>query len=335
MLQFSIRRILYSIPALILVIVIIFSIVRLIPGDPAVALLGEGATESQIKILREQLKLNEPIVNQFTSYIGGLMRGDLGKSMRTNQPVLTELIHRLPATIELSLFAVLFAILIGIPLGILSAVYPNSWLDQLTRIFSLVGVSAPAFWFALILQIIFAIGLGMFPVSGRLDPILRPEMKTGFLILDSLLSGNFNVTLDALKHIVLPAVVLAAFLGATIARFLRANMLEVLSADYIRTAYGKGLSKVRVLFQHALQNALLPVITIVGLKFAELLGGAILTETVFSWPGMGRYMFEAIKSRDYPVIQGATLLFALIYMFSSLLVDLIYGLLNPSIRLKG
>jgi len=335
MLEFTARRILYSIPALLLVLVIIFSLVRITPGDPAVALLGEGATEAQVKALREQLNLDLPMHEQFTRYVTGLLHGDLGTSMRTNRPILQELIQRLPATLELALFATLLALVVGIPLGILSAVYRNSWFDQAARLFSLVGVSVPAFWFAIILQIIFALLLGWLPVSGRLDPLVRPETVTGFLILDGLLTGDYDAAKDALRHILLPAAVLAAFYGATVARHLRANMLEVLSSDYIRTARGKGLAEVKVLLKHALQNAMLPVVTIIGLKFAELLGGAILTETVFSWPGMGRYMFEAIKVRDYPVIQGATLVFATIYMLSSLLVDLFYGVLDPRIRLKG
>jgi ABC-type dipeptide/oligopeptide/nickel transport system permease component len=335
MVEYTVRRAFYSIPVLFLVVIIIFSIVRMIPGDPAVALLGEGATQVQVQALRAQLKLDEPVVNQFFAYLGGLLQGDLGNSLRTGQPIRDELMQRLPATLELSLFALLISVLVGLPLGILSAVFPNSWSDQLTRIFALVGVSGPAFWFAIILQITFAIGLGILPVSGRLDPILRPETSSGFLILENLLTGNFEVARDAFLHVILPALVLAAFMGATIARFLRATMLEVLSADYIRTARGKGLTERTVLFLHALQNALLPVVTIVGLKFAELLGGAILTETVFAWPGMGRYMFDAIKNRDYPVIQGATLLFTVIYILSSLAVDLIYGLLDPRIRLRS
>ena len=333
MVEFTARRLLYSIPALLLVLIIIFGLVRFIPGDPAVALLGAGATNTQIEFLREQLNLNEPVIKQFISYISGLFQGDLGNSMRTKQPVLKELMARLPATLELSIFAALLAILVGIPLGLLSSLYPNSLIDQLTRIFSLIGVSTPAFWLALILQIIFSLKLGWFPISGRLDAYSGTSSSGGFLIFGNLFLGNFSVAWNAIQHVILPASVLAAFYGATIARFLRSNMLEVISSDYIRTAKGKGLPWIRVLFHHEIRNAILPVITVMGLKFAELLSGSILTETVFSWPGIGRYMFEAISVRDYPVVQGATLLFAIVYMVSSFLVDLFNGLLDPRIRI--
>lgn len=333
MIKFAARRILSMIPALLLVLLIIFSLVRVIPGDPAVALLGAGATDTQIEFLREQLNLNEPFLKQLTTYIGGVLTGDLGDSMRTKQPVLNELMSRLPATLELAIFAALIAILIGVPLGILSAKHPNSLIDQFTRVFSLIGVSAPAFWLAIILQIFFCLKLSWFPISGRLDASIRNGADTNFIIFGNLFAGNFSIAWNGIKHVILPATVLAAFYGATIARFLRSSMTEIIHSDYVRTAKGKGLSPLRILTAHELRNALLPVVTIMGLKFAEMLSGSILTETVFSWPGVGRYMFEAISMRDYPVVQGTTLLFAIIYMLSSLLVDLIYSLLDPRIRL--
>ncbi len=334
MFEFTVKRLLYSIPALLLVLIIIFGLVRFIPGDPAVALLGAGATNSQIEFLREQLDLNEPVSNQFLSYVSGLFQGDLGDSLRTKKPVMQELLSRLPATIELSIFAALLAIIIGIPIGIISSLFPNSLFDQLTRIFSLIGVSTPAFWLALILQIIFSLNLGWFPISGRVDVYSGASSTGGFLILGNLFAGNFSVAWNAFQHVILPASVLAAFYGATIARFLRSNMLEVINSDYIRTANGKGLHKFSIIFRHEIRNAILPVITVMGLKFAELLSGSILTETVFSWPGIGRFMFEAISVRDYPVVQGATLLFAVVYMVSSFLVDLLYGTLDPRIRVN-
>lgn len=334
MFKFAVRRLLSMIPALLFVLLLVFCLVRLIPGDPAVALLGAGATESQIEFLREQLNLNDPFIRQLSSYLRGIVIGDLGDSMRTKQPVLQELITRLPATLELAIFAALIAILVGIPLGILSAKHPNSLIDQITRVFSLIGVSAPAFWLAIILQICFSLKLGWFPISGRLDAVIRDSGSSGFIIFENLFTGNFSVAWNGIKHVVLPASVLAAFYGATIARFLRSSMMEVIHSDYIRTAHGKGLSVGRILRVHELRNALLPVLTIMGLKFAEMLSGSILTETVFSWPGVGRYMFEAISVRDYPVVQGATLMFAVVYMLSSLIVDLIYSLLDPRIRLK-
>jgi peptide/nickel transport system permease protein len=335
MLVFAVRRLISAVPVLALVVVIIFSIVRLIPGDPAAALLGEGATDEQIEILRSQLHLDEPVTRQFVSYVSGLFRGNLGRSMRTNQPILQELLQRLPATIELAIVAMLLAVFIGIPIGIITGAWPNSPVDHVARVLALIGVSAPAFWLALFLQVLFAIYLGVLPVSGRFDPLLRPEPITGFLVLDGLLRGRADMVWDALRHLILPATVLTAFYGATIARFLRVSVRDAMSDDYVRTARAKGLGQRRVLMVHVVRNSLLPVVTIIGLKFAELLGGAILTETVFSWPGMGRYMFEAIKSRDYPVIQGGTLLFALIFVISSLVVDLLYGYLDPRIRVHG
>ncbi len=332
MIKFAGRRLLSSLPALILVLLMVFSLVRLIPGDPAVALLGAGATEEQIEFLREQLNLNQPFIRQLGSYLGGILHGDLGDSMRTKQPVLQELMNRLPATLELSIFAAIIAVIIGIPLGILSAKYPNSLIDQITRVFSLVGVSAPAFWLALLLQLLFSLRLGWFPVSGRIDAKIRSADAGNFVIFGNLFTGNWSVAWSGIRHVILPALVLAFFYGAVIARFLRTSMIEVIHSDYVRTAKGKGVTVRRILKSHELRNALLPVITIMGLKFAEMLSGSILTETVFSWPGIGRFMFDSISMRDYPVVQGATLMFAVIYMLSSFIVDIIYSLLDPRIR---
>ncbi len=333
MIKFAGRRLLSSLPALILVLLLVFSLVRMIPGDPAVALLGAGATDEQIEFLREQLNLNQPFLQQLGSYLVDILHGDLGESMRTKQPVMQELLDRLPATLELSIFAAIIAIIIGVPLGILSAKKPNSFIDHFTRVFSLIGVSAPAFWLALILQLIFSLSLGWFPVSGRLDAAIRSSEAGSFVIFGNLFNGHLDYAWSGLQHIILPAFVLAAFYGAVIARFLRTSMIEVIHSDYIRTAKGKGVKKGIILRSHELRNALLPVVTIMGLKFAEMLSGSILTETVFSWPGIGRYMRDAISNRDYPVVQGAVLMFAVIYMISSFLVDLVYGLLDPRIRM--
>ena len=333
-LNFILRRILAAIPVLVLVVTIIFALVRLIPGDPAITLLGPGATEQQISALRQQLRLDEPVVGQYFGYIGNLLRGDLGQSLRTNQPIAGEIASRLPATIELSLFALLLSIVVGVPIGILSAVRPRGVFDNLTRVVALVGVSAPTFWLALLAQVIFALGLNLLPVSGRLDLFMDAPRITGLLVLDGLLSGRLGVTLNALLHLILPASVIAAFLGATVARLVRASMLEEINQDYVNTARSKGLAPSVVIVKHVVRNALLPTITIVGLKFAELLGGAILTETVFSWPGIGRYMFEAISVRDYPVIQAGTLMFAIVFIASSAIADILYSFVNPRIRLE-
>lgn len=333
MLTFIIRRCLAALPALASVTVTIFLAVRLLPGDPAVTLLGEGATSAQIAALRAQLRLDEPLADQFVGYVSGLFQGDLGSSLRSGRPIVDELALRLPATIELSLAALVLALLAGVPLGLLSAVQAHRPADYLARLLALLGISAPVFWLALFAQICFALILGWLPVSGRLDPTLRPERITGFLLIDSLLLGDRRLLVSALRHLILPASVLAAFLGAALARLIRASVLDELEQDYARTARAKGLREGTILHGHVLRNALLPAVTFVGLKLAELLGGAILTETVFAWPGMGRYMFEAIKTRDYPVIQGGVLLFAVVFVISSLFVDLAYGLLNPRIRL--
>jgi ABC-type dipeptide/oligopeptide/nickel transport system permease component len=332
MLNFLLRRLIGLIPVLSIVLVIAFSLVRLIPGDPAVTLLGPGATSEQIAALREQLHLDRPVFLQFTDYLLGLAHGDLGLSLKSGEPVLHEILARLPATIELSVLAVLVAIIVGIPLGVLSAVKANTLFDHILRVVSLMGVSMPAFLLALVLQLIFATHLGWLPVSGRLDAYLTVEPVTGFIILDSLIAGNPAAALSGLAHLVLPVTVLALFLAATLARFVRNTMLEVMGEDFIRTATAKGLHRHQVVLKHGLLNSLMPALTVIGLKFAEMLGGAILTETVFSWPGIGRYMFEAIKNRDYPVIQGTTLVFALLFVTTSIIVDLLYGVLDPRIR---
>ncbi len=334
MARFTLGRLLALAPVLGLVLLIIFALARIIPGDPAVTLLGPGATSEQIKALRDQLRLDEPAAVQLFSYLAGLSRGDLGKSMKTGQPVLEEILLRLPATLELSILATLLALVIGIPIGVLSAIRSNSMLDHVIRVVSLVGVSVPAFLLALVLQLIFGIYLGWLPVSGRSSPYIIADPITGFAIIDGLLQADLELVADALLHIALPCLVLTAFLAATLGRFVRNTMIEVMTEDFIRTARAKGLAEQAVLFGHGLRNALLPAVTIIGLKFAELLGGAILTETVFAWPGIGRFMFEAIRNRDYPVIQGATLVFALLFMLTSLLVDLVYALLDPRIRKK-
>lgn len=317
---------------LLVVATLIFLFVRLVPGDPAVALLGSGATNAQIQALRQQLGLDRTLPEQFATYLGGLLRGDLGASLRTNRPVAQELLQRLPATIELTVAALVSAIVVGIPIGLWSAYAANRLADHVIRIVSLVAVSAPVFWLALFAQVIFSVQLNLLPVSARLDPLLKAPAGTGFLLIDALAAGDMQVFGSALSHLVLPAGVLAAYLAAVIARMVRASTISEIRQDYARTARAKGLSRLGMVLKHALPNALLPAITLIGLKVAELLGGAILTETVFSWPGIGRYMFEAITNRDYPVIQGATLLFASGFILSSMAVDALYGALNPRIR---
>jgi ABC-type dipeptide/oligopeptide/nickel transport system permease component len=332
--RYALGRLIGLLPVLALVLVIIFVLARIIPGDPATTLLGPGATAAQIAALSAQLRLDQPAPLQFLAYLGALAQGDLGLSLKTGAPVAAEIARRMPATIELSVLATLLALLVGIPLGVLSAVRPNSGFDHATRLVSLLGVSMPAFLLALLLQILFGIWLGWLPISGRAGPFSFHDPITGFALLDGLLARDGERIADAAAHLALPVLVLAAFLAATLGRYIRNQMLEVLGEDYIRTARAKGLPPRSVVFVHALRNALLPAITVLGLKFAELLGGAILTETVFAWPGIGRYMFDAIRNRDYPVIQGATLVFALLFMLVSLAVDLIQAALDPRLRAR-
>jgi len=334
MVRFLVDRLLSLVPVLALVLVVIFSLARVIPGDPAVTLLGPGATQEQISALRLQLHLDQPVTQQFLSYVTGLAHGDMGRSVKSGRPVFEEIMRRLPATLELSVMAMLMAIVVGIPIGVFSAIRANSWFDHLVRVISLVGVSTPAFLLALILQLFFGIYLGWLPISGQTSPFIFTERVTGFALIDGLIAKDPPALWDAFLHLLLPTTVLAAFLAATIARFVRNSMLEVMGQDFIRTARAKGLSRYAVIFRHGLRNSLLAAITVIGMKFAEMLGGAILTETVFAWPGVGRFMFEAIKNRDYPVIQGATLVFAAMFVLTSLLVDLLYGRLDPRIRKK-
>lgn len=330
--RFILQRLVALLPVLLLVLVIIFALTRLIPGDPATTLLGPGATAQQIAALREQLRLDEPAPLQFLHYLGGVLAGDLGRSLKTGAPVLREILARLPATLELAVAATLAAVLVGVPIGVLSAIRPNTAFDHLVRVVSLAGVSMPAFLLAVLLQLVFGIHLGLLPVSGRASPFFIDDPITGFAVLDGLIAGDAEAAWDALLHLILPVAVLAAFLAATLGRFVRNALLEVMEEDFIRTARSKGLPERAVIFTHGLRNALLPAVTILGLKFAELLGGAILTETVFAWPGIGRYMFDAIRNRDYPVVQGATLVFALLFMLVSLGVDLLHGVLDPRVR---
>ncbi len=335
MTRFLLGRVVGVVPVLALVLVIVFSLARLIPGDPAVTLLGPGATDEQIAALRAQLKLGGSAPVQFAAYLAQLAHGDLGTSLKSGRPVVDEILQRLPATIELSLVATAIALLVGIPLGVWSSARADRPTDHVLRVVSLAGVSMPAFLIALILQLVFGIQLGWLPISGRLSPFDVTESVTGFAVLDGLLTLDLEAARDALRHLVLPSLVLAAYLAAVLMRFVRSSMNEVMREDYIRTARAKGASERRVLFAHGLRNGLLPAVTIVGLNFAEMLGGAILTETVFSWPGIGRYMFDAIRNRDYPVIQGTTLLFALVFIVVALAVDVLHGVLDPRTRRRG
>ena len=330
--RYALRRALTVVPVLLGVSVLVFSFIHLIPGDPAVTMLGERATPEKVAEVRHLLGLDRPILEQYVLYVGKVLRGDLGISIVRGDPVLTDLLRRFPATVELATSAIFLAICLGIPIGIGSAVWRNSLVDSLSRVFALTGVSMPIFWLGLMLAWFFGVQLRWLPTGFRLDTDTAFEPWTNFIILDAALQGNWPVVRDALRHLVLPAAALATIPLAVIARMTRASMLEVLSQDYIRTAEAKGLPQGAVILRHALGNALLPVMTVVGLQVGHLLAGAILTETIFSWPGIGLWVYESIESRDYAIVQGASLFIAVIFVTVNLVTDLLYAAADPRIK---
>lgn len=334
MLSYIARRILMLIPVLIGMSLITFSIVHLIGGNPAQTMLGEQATEKAIIELEERLGLNEPYYVQYALYVKGLVQGDLGTSMRTKKPIAEEIKPYLAATFELTIFAILIATFIGVNAGIISAWKQNSWFDYTSMVIALIGVSMPIFWLALMQQWIFSLELGWLPAFGRMNPRDPVEYITGFYLIDTLIVGRFDQFWTVVKHLILPSTALATIPMAIIARMTRSSMLEVLRSDYIRTAKAKGANQLLVIYKHGLKNALIPVITVVGLQMGILLGGAIITETIFSWPGMGRYVFEAIGNRDYPVIQSGILVIATIFVAINLIVDLLYAYVDPRINYR-
>jgi len=346
--RYIIRRLISVIPTLLGVTFVIFMFQRLIPGDPAVAMLGEHATEENVQRIREQFGLNRPLFldrdalangdlrgffdTQYLRYLGRLVRLDLGNSIHRRIPVAETLAIRFPATIELALLSMTIAILVGIPVGIASASRRNTLLDGTTMIGSLVGVSMPIFWLGLMEIMLFSVFLQWLPSGGRLSTGIEVEAITNLVLFDSLITGNIPAFIDAFKHIILPALALATIPTAIIARMTRSSILDVLQEDYIRTANAKGLAERVVLFRHALKNAFLPVITIIGIQTGTLLAGAVLTETIFSWPGIGKWVYDSILARDYPIVQGGTLLIAIIFVVVNLLVDISYAVLDPRIR---
>lgn len=328
------KRILNLIPVLLGITLLVFVFLHLIPGDPAIVMAGERATPEQIAELREQLGLNQPLPLQYLIFLSNLVRLNFGTSIISGVSIADEIKIRWPATFELSVAAMLVAIIIGIPTGVLAAVRKNSAVDNLTMSGSLLGVSLPVYWLGLLLIYLFAVNLNWLPPSGRLsiDAGFHFKPITGFYVLDALLQGNFQSLQDVLAHLILPALTLGTIPLAILARITRSAMLEVLSQDYIRTARAKGLLERWVIFKHALKNALLPVVTIIGLQFGTLLSGAILTETIFSWPGIGSWIYEGILARDYPVVQGGVVFVAVTFVLINLLVDLSYAFLDPRIQ---
>jgi len=328
------KRLLNLLPVILGITLLVFAFLHLIPGDPAITMLGDRATPQQVEALRERMGLNQPLPLQYFKFLWDLIRLDFGTSIITGVPIAEEIRIRWPATFELSVAAMLVASILGIPAGVLAAVRKNSFVDNLTMSGSLLGVSLPVYWLGLLLIYFFAVNLNWLPPSGRLSIDAGFSFKpiTGFYVLDALLQLNFKALKDVLDHLILPALTLGTIPLAILARITRSAMLEVLSQDYIRTARAKGLLERWVIFKHALKNALLPVVTIIGLQFGTLLGGAILTETIFSWPGIGSWIYEGILNRDYPVVQGGVVFVAVAFVLINLIVDLSYAFLDPRIQ---
>ena len=334
MLRFVVRRLLLLVPILIGLSLLVFFWVRALPGGPAQALLGERATPETIAAIERQYGLDKPIYVQYWRFVKQYGRGDFGDSITSRRPVLEELKQRFPATVELALAAMVFALVLGIPLGFVAAKRYGSVTDHASLLASLLGISIPIFFLAILLKFVFAVELGWLPTVGRLSVLIDLEHPTNFYILDAILTGNTEALWDGLKHLVLPAVALGTIPLAIIARITRAAVLDVQNEDYVRTARAKGLSPGIVDRRHVMRNALLPITTIVGLQVGLLLSGAVLTETVFAWPGMGTWLVQAIEDRNFPVIQGGILFLALVFVIVNLLVDLSYALINPRIRLS-
>ncbi len=321
-----------TVPILLGVSLLVFFMLHSAGGDPATLILGARADPESIADLRQELGLDRPLLVQYIEFLGGAVRGDFGRSYRSNTPVITEIAARFPATIELAVAAMAIAVVAGVVFGTLAAVRRHSILDYVSSTVVLLGVSIPTFWLGLIMIIIFGLWLRWLPISGRVDPRLGADPSLPFLTLTSLLQGNWAVANDALRHLILPALTLAAWPAAIVARMTRASLIESLGQDYVRTARGKGLPERLIVIGHAARNALLPVLTVVGLEFGTLLGGAVVTETIFSWPGLGLLTVAAIGARDYQMVQGVVVLLGVVFVLLNLLVDVLYAVLDPRIR---
>lgn len=332
MLQYIGKRLLQLIPVLLGMTFIVFLIIRAIPGDPAQVILGQHATKEAREALRASLGLDNPWYIQYFNYLGNLLTGDLGESMRTKATVSSELWPYLGATFELALFAMILAVIIGVNAGIVSAWFQNSWFDYFAMILALIGVSMPIFWLGLMGQWVFGVQMDLLPTSGREDARNPVDPITYLYVVDTIIHGRYDQLWDVVKHLILPAVALATIPMAIIARMTRSSMLEVMRSDYVRTARAKGQNMFWVVYKHALKNAIIPVLTVIGLQMGLLLGGAILTETIFSWPGIGRYIYDAIGYRDYPVIQSGILVIAFVFVMINLIVDILYSFIDPRIK---
>ncbi|NIZ62155.1 peptide ABC transporter permease [Sedimentitalea sp. CY04] len=333
MLRYTLSRLLTFLPTFFGVTLISFAFIRVLPGDPIIVMAGErGMTDERYQEMVVKLGFDKPVLQQYWEYLTGVLQGDLGESFVTKKPVWDEFFALFPATMELAACAMVFAILLGLPAGVIAAVNRGKFFDRALMSSALIGYSMPIFWWALLLIIVFSGNLGWTPVSGRIDLLYYFDDVTGFMLIDSILSGQEGAFKSAVRHLILPTIVLGTIPLAVIARQTRSAMLEVLGEDYIRTAKAKGMTPTRINGLHALRNALIPVVTVIGLSVGTLLAGAILTETIFSWPGIGKWMVDSIFRRDYPVVQGGLLMIAVIVMIVNLSVDMLYGVINPKIR---
>ncbi|MDA3644054.1 ABC transporter permease [Saccharopolyspora indica] len=332
MLTYAVRRLGQLIPVLLGVSAVVFFTVRMIPGDPAQVILGENATPAQIAELRAEMGLDEPVIAQYWLFLVRALRGDLGESTVTGRPVVAELAARLPATLELTLAALAIAVVVGIALGVLAASRPRSLLDKAASVLAVAGVSMPIFWLAMLLMVVLGVNLHLLPFPGRLPAAESLPAVTGLNLVDSVLAGDWAMLRTSLAHLVMPALALATIPCGVIMRMTRSSMRETLAEDFIRTARAKGLHPLVTTFRHGLRNSMLPVLTVIGLQLGLLLGGAVITETIFSWPGIGQIAYQAVYQRDYALIQGVVLYGSLLFVLVNLAVDLLYAILDPRVR---
>jgi ABC-type dipeptide/oligopeptide/nickel transport system permease component len=329
---YIIKRLLQIIPVVLGVTLIAFALIHLAPGDPVRTMLGQHATQQEIDEISAKYGLNRPLYEQYFIWLGDVLKGDLGRSILTHEQVTTEIASRFPNTIELAIAAMIFAIFVGVVAGIISATKQYSVADYSVMGIALFGISMPVFWLGIMLMMIFGVYLGWLPIGGRIDLLIPFQSITGFMIIDSIITLNGAALISVIRHLILPAIALGTIPMAIIARTTRSSMLEVLRQDFIRTERAKGLSERKVIYKHAIRNALVPVVTVIGLNFGLLLSGAILTETVFSWPGVGRLVVDAVYARDYPLVIGCILIFALVFVIVNLITDLLYTYIDPRIH---
>ncbi|MDR1599248.1 MAG: ABC transporter permease [Oscillospiraceae bacterium] len=332
MIKYIAKRVLMAIPVIWGIVTIVFILMRVFSHNPAFLLLGQHATADKVAELTRYLGLDQPIWKQYLIYLGQLARGDLGTSLFTKQPVLTEIMERMPATIELAVFSVVISSIIGVTLGVVCAVKQNSVLDRVLQVTGLTGISLPRFWLGLMLIIAAAVRLKILPVSGRFNFMNQPETITGFMLIDCVITGDWSALGSTLRYLILPSLTIAVASIGSFMRYTRSTMLEVIRQDYIRTARAKGVAESRVVSRHALKNALIPVVTVIGMELGGLFSGSVLTETIFAWPGVGQYIVNGINNTDYAVVQSGCMLVAVIAVAMNLLIDILYGYLDPRIR---